>query len=84
MVEKVEHWFNSRSDLGRRDIYLLRTENGWQVLGRLGGFGGHEVTYQLADERDARAMVKRMRDATPLRFSSWIKLSQSVGRYPSW
>ena len=64
--------------------YLLRADNGWQVLGRLGGSGGQEVTHYFDDERDARAMVKRMRDATPLGFSNWIKLSQSTGRYPSW
>jgi hypothetical protein len=43
--ERVEHWFNRRYGVRRRDVYLIRTETGWQVLGREGGAEGREVTH---------------------------------------
>ncbi|MFI7598994.1 hypothetical protein [Actinoplanes sp. NPDC049681] len=42
MAQPVEHWFNRRYGMNRRDVYLLRTETGWQVLGRKGGADGTE------------------------------------------
>jgi hypothetical protein len=36
VAERVEHWFNRRYGSGRRDVYLLRTDTGGQVLGREG------------------------------------------------
>jgi hypothetical protein len=35
--ERVEHHFNRRYGVNRRDVYLIRTPTGWQVLGREGG-----------------------------------------------
>ena len=54
MAERVEHWFNRRYGGGRRDVYLLRTETGWQVVGRLGGSDGQQVTHYFDRENDAR------------------------------
>jgi hypothetical protein len=51
--ERVEHWFNRRYGVSRRDVYLLRTPTGWQVLGR-GGADGAEVVYYFDDEQPAR------------------------------
>jgi hypothetical protein len=48
-----EHHFNRRYGPGRRDVYLLRTETGWQVLGREGGAEGREVVHYVDDETDA-------------------------------
>ena len=57
MAERVEHWFNRRYGMSRRDVFLLRTETGWQVLGRQGGADGQEVAHYFDREDDARAML---------------------------
>lgn len=44
--DRVERWFNRRYTASRRDTYLIRTDTGWQVLGREGGADGREVTPQ--------------------------------------
>ena len=72
----MEHWFNRRYGVGRRDVYLLRTETGWQVRGRLGGADGQEVTHYFDDEDRARAMLQRMLDTVPAEESNWSKISQ--------
>ena len=77
MAERVEHWFNRRYSAGRRDVYLLRTETGWQVVGRLGGADGHQVTHYFDREDDARAMLQRMLDTTPAPFADWAKMTLS-------
>jgi hypothetical protein len=59
MAERVEHWFNRRYGVGRRDFYLLRSETGWQVRGRQGGSDGDEVAHYFDDEQDARAVLQR-------------------------
>lgn len=58
----MEHWFNRRYGTARRDVYLIRTATGWQVLGREGGADGREVAHYFDREADARAMLQRMRD----------------------
>jgi hypothetical protein len=63
MAEHVEHWFNRRYKMNRRDVYLIRTETGWQVKGREGGSDGREVVHYFDAEQDARAMLRRMLDA---------------------
>ena len=62
MAERVEHWFNRRYGAGRRDVYLFRTETGWQVVGRLGGVDGQQVTHYFDHEDQARVMLQRMLD----------------------
>ena len=80
MAERVEHWFNRRYGMARRDVYLLRTPSGWQVLGREGGSDGREVTHYFDDESDARRMVKAMRDAVPPQTSDWVLMGQRPRR----
>ena len=75
MAERVEHWFNRRYSRGRRDVYLLRTETGWQVVGRLGGSDGQQVTHYFEREDDARQMLQRMLDTTPAAFANWAKMT---------
>jgi hypothetical protein len=75
MAQRVEHWFNRRYGMNRRDVYLLRTETGWQVLGRQGGADGREVAHYFDNETAARAMVKRMREAVPPELSNWALMS---------
>jgi hypothetical protein len=75
MALRVEHWFNRRYGVGRRDVYLLRTESGWQVLGRRGGSEGSEVAHYFDEEGDARAMLSRMLEAVPPELSNWAKMS---------
>jgi hypothetical protein len=75
MAERVEHWFNRRYGVGRRDVYLLRTETGWQVRGRRGGADGAEVAHYFDDEQDARAMLQRMLDTVPSELSNWAKMT---------
>jgi hypothetical protein len=71
MAERVEHWFNRRYGVNRRDVYLLRTETGWQVLGRRGGADGQVVAHYFDREGDAPAMLQRMLDAVPPELSEW-------------
>ena len=63
MAVRVEHWFNRRYGANRRDVFLLRTETGWQVLGRQGGADGLEVAHYFDDEDDAGAMLQHIRSA---------------------
>jgi hypothetical protein len=75
MQGHVEHWFNRRWHQGRRDIWLNRTPTGWQVVGRIGGDSGTEVTHYFDDEADARAMLQRMIDTTPAESANWAKMT---------
>jgi hypothetical protein len=75
MAQRVEHHFNRRYGLNRRDVFLIRTETGWQVHGREGGADGREVTHYFAEEADARRMLRRMLDAVPPELSNWAKMS---------
>jgi hypothetical protein len=74
MNRQVEHWFNRRWGIGRRDVYLLRTPTGWQILGREGGADGREVTHYFDTEDDARLMVQRMLDAVPPQLADWAQM----------
>ncbi len=76
MGERVEHWFNRRYGVNRRDVFLIRTPTGWQVLGRRGGADGVEVAHYFDDEADARAMVQRMRAAVPPELADWPRMTQ--------
>jgi hypothetical protein len=77
VAERIEHWFNRRYGLNRRDVYLLRTETGWQVRGRQGGADGQEATHYFDHEVQARAMVQRMLDTVPPELSNWAKMSST-------
>ncbi|GAA3948321.1 hypothetical protein [Actinoplanes auranticolor] len=76
MAARVEHWFNRRYGLNRRDVFLIRTKTGWQVLGRAGGADGREVTHYFDHEADARRMLQRMLAAVPSELSDWAKMTQ--------
>jgi hypothetical protein len=76
MAKRVEHWFNRRYGEARRDVYLLRTETGWQVLGRLGGTDGQEVTHYFDREDEARRMLQLMLDMSPPEVSNWAEITQ--------
>ena len=80
MAARVEYWFNRRYGVNRRDVFLIRTESGWQVLGREGGADGREVTHYFDDEADARTMLQRMLDTVPPELSSWAKMSPTRPR----
>jgi hypothetical protein len=71
VLERVEHHFNRRYGVNRRDVYLIRTPTGWQVLGREGGADGREVTHYFDREDDARRMLQRMLDAVPEQLGNW-------------
>jgi predicted DNA-binding WGR domain protein len=73
VAERIEHWFNRRYGVNRRDVYLLRTETGWQVRGRRGGADGQEATHYFDHEDQARAMVQRMLNTVPPELSNWAK-----------
>jgi hypothetical protein len=75
VFHRVEHWFNRRYGVGRRDVYLLRDGSRWRVLGRLGGTDGPEVTHDFDDEDQARAMLQRMLETTPADASDWAKMT---------
>jgi hypothetical protein len=74
MAEHVEHWFNRRYGISRRDVFLLRTPTGWQVLGRQGGSDGREVVHYFDGEDQARRMLQRMLDTAPGEQSDWAKM----------
>jgi hypothetical protein len=74
MNDQVEHWFNRRWGIARRDVYLLRTPTGWQVLGREGGNAGREVTHYFDREDDARLTLRRMLDTVPPQLSDWRQM----------
>jgi hypothetical protein len=62
MTMRFARWFGR----GRRsDLFILRTEAGWQVHGRMGGAGWPEVTYYFDSEEEARALVLRMSGSKP-------------------
>jgi hypothetical protein len=82
VAERVEHWFNRRYGPNRRDVYLLRTETGWQVLGRVGGADGPEVTHYFDLEADARAMLKRMKATVPPEVSDWAEMAAVLKKRP--
>jgi hypothetical protein len=75
VADRVEHWFNRRYGVGRRDVYLIRTETGWQVLGRQGGADGREAVHYFDSEADARAMLQRMLDTAPPEESNWAEMT---------
>ena len=75
MAERVEHWFNRRYGVGRRDVYLLRTPTGWQVLGCEGGSNGREVVHYFDEESDARSMLRRMRETVSPELSNWSEMT---------
>jgi hypothetical protein len=75
MAERVEHWFNRRYGLGRRDVYLLRTDTGWQLVGRQRGADGQEVAHYFDDEDQARTMLQRMLDTVPAELSNWAQMT---------
>ncbi|MGK5681324.1 hypothetical protein [Actinoplanes sp. URMC 104] len=77
MAEPVEHHSNRRYGANRRDIYLLRTATGWQVIGRTGGSDGQEVSHYFDDEKSAREMVKRMRQTVPPHLADWSLMPRS-------
>jgi hypothetical protein len=56
-------------------VYLIRTETGWQVLGRVGGADGRQVTHYFEVEDHARTMLRRMRDAVPPELSNWAEMT---------
>ena len=80
MAERVEHHFNRRYHDARRDIYLIHTETGWQVVGRIGGSGGRHVTHYFDDEDDARAMIQRMRFTAPAGEDNWALMPTRPAR----
>jgi hypothetical protein len=80
VAERVEHWFNRRYGVGRRDVFPLRTETGWQVLGRQGGADGPEVTHYFDRQDDARRTLQRMLDAVPAELSDWANMTQPKRR----
>jgi hypothetical protein len=69
--ERLEHHFNRRYGVNRRDVYLIRTPTGWQVLGREGGADRREVTHYFDREDDARRMLQRMLEAVPEQLGNW-------------
>ena len=76
MAATVEHWFNRHWGMARRDVYLLRTETGWQVLGREGGSNGREIPYYFEVEKDARTMVDAMKRKVAPELSNWAKVNE--------
>lgn len=76
MAKQVEHWFNRRWGVARRDVYLLRTETGWQVRGRVGGNDGREVVHYFDQETDARAMVDALKQTVPAQLADWAQVTE--------
>lgn len=60
MATRIARWFKRRYGAGRGDVFILRTEAGWQVIGRMGGAGWPEVIHYFDSEEEAGAMVRRM------------------------
>ena len=71
MNHQFELWFNRLWGIARRDVYLLQTLTGWQILGREGGSGGREVTHYFDREDAARLMLQRMLDTVAPQLSDW-------------
>ncbi|MEV7624246.1 hypothetical protein [Actinoplanes sp. NPDC089786] len=80
MDERVEHWFNRRYGIARRDVYLIRTPMGWQVLGREGGSEGREVAHYFDEEGVARQMLRRMLETVPSGQDNWALMSGNAVR----
>ena len=76
MPGPVEHWFNRRYGMARRDLYLIGTPTGWQVLGREGGSDGREVVRYFDGEDDARAIVRAILDSVPAELASWALMPE--------
>ncbi|MBM2623421.1 hypothetical protein JIG36_48795 [Actinoplanes sp. LDG1-06] len=76
MVERIAHYFNRRYRGARRDVYLNRTEAGWQVIGRIGGDGGDEAVFHYDDEQSARGMVDRMLKTASPGEDDWALMPQ--------
>jgi len=53
----------------------MRTDTGWQVLGREDDTDGRAVTY-LDDETTARATLRRMLDTAPPELSHRARITQ--------
>ena len=75
MADYVEHWFNRRYGANRRDVYLIRTPSGWQVLGRVGGADGAEVVHYRDEEGDARRLLDRMLAMVPAGLDDWAQMT---------
>ena len=73
-TELLEHWFNRRWRVGRRDVYLTRDDRGWHVRARRGGPDGVEVVHHFTDEADAHAMLLRLLETAPPEESNWAKM----------
>lgn len=75
MADYVEHWFNRRYGANRRDVYLIRTPSGWQVLGRIGGAAGVEVVHYRDEEGEARSLLSRMLETVPAGQGNWAQMT---------
>ena len=73
-AQLVEHWFNRRWRVGRRDVYLIRDDAGWQVKARRGGPDGVEVVHNLTTEAEAQAMLLRALETAPPGEDDWAKM----------
>jgi hypothetical protein len=80
-AELVEHWFNRRWRVGRRDVYLTRDDNGWHVKARRGGWDGIEVVHDFTSEADAHAMLLRALETAPPGEDDWARMPK---RPPDW
>ena len=82
MAERVEHWFNRRYGHSRRDVYLIRTETGWQVVGRQGGDENQEVAHYFDQEDDARVTLRQMLNTVPPEFANWAEMMAVYRKRP--
>jgi hypothetical protein len=82
MKQQVEHWFNRRWGIARRDVYLLQTPAGWQILGCEGGSGGREVTHYFDREDDARLMLQRMLNTVAPQLRDWRQITTGGSTSP--
>ena len=76
----MEHWFNRRYGSARRDVFLIRTETGWQVLGRQGGADGRQVVHYFDSETDARTILQRLRETVPPELGNWAQMTAYLKR----
>jgi hypothetical protein len=82
-AELVEHWFNRRWRVGRRDVYLTRDDSGWHVKARRGGWDGVEVVRDFTSEADAHAMVLRALETAPPGEDDWARMPQTAVANPA-
>lgn len=73
-TEQVEHWFNRRWRVGRRDVYLIRDDHGWHVKTRRGGPDGTEVVHDFTSQADAQAMLLRALETAPPGEDNWARM----------